>query len=171
MTKRPKPKLRTPENAARICTLLAEGHTLRQAAQQLGCDHSAILHWVRQDEEAGGIFCHQYTRAREAGCLLWADELVEISDANYVGPDGRVDNAAVQQARLRSDNRKWLLARMLPRQFGDRVTQAIETEDGSGPITLIRLIPVDPRPRPEADAEVASGGEAIVTPLRALPSR
>ena len=34
MTKRP--KLRTTENADRICELLAEGRTLRQVAQELG---------------------------------------------------------------------------------------------------------------------------------------
>ena len=36
MTKRP--KLRTRENADRICELLSEGHTLRQIARELGCE-------------------------------------------------------------------------------------------------------------------------------------
>ena len=111
------------------------------------------------------------TRAREAGCLLWADQLLAISDADYTGPGGLVDHARVQQARLMSDNRKWLLAKMLPKQFGDRVTQEIVGEDGGTLITRIELIPVGPRPRPEADAEVASVGEASVTPLRAITSR
>jgi hypothetical protein len=44
-------------------------------------------------------------------------------------------------------------------------------EDGGALITRIELIPVDPRPRSEADAEAATLGEASVTPLRALPSR
>ena len=80
MTRRP--KLRTRENANRICELLGEGHTLRQVARQLGCDYSAILHWVREDQDAGGTFFHQYARAREAGYELMADELVEISDSD-----------------------------------------------------------------------------------------
>lgn len=170
MTKRP--KLRTPENADRICELLAEGHTLRQAAQQMGCDHSAILHWVREDEEAGGTFCHRYARAREQGFERMADELIEISDADCTGPDGRVDNAAVQQARLKSDNRKWLLSKLLPRKYGDRVVQELQGADGGSLITKIELIPIDPRPREHLEAdEAASVGEATAIPLRAITSR
>ena len=114
MTKRP--KLRTRENANRICELLGEGHTLRQVARQLGCDYSAILHWVREDQEAGGTFSHQYARARESGYELMADELVEISDSDCT-VDGEPNNALVQQARLRVDTRKWMLSKMLPKRY------------------------------------------------------
>ena len=51
--KRQHSKLRTPENASRVCELLAEGQSLRQIARELGCDNSAIAHWVREDGEAG----------------------------------------------------------------------------------------------------------------------
>jgi hypothetical protein len=50
MTKRP--KLRTPENADRICALLAEGRTLRQIARELRIESaSSITDWVRGDAE------------------------------------------------------------------------------------------------------------------------
>ena len=70
-----------------------------------------------------------------------------------------------------SDNRKWLLSKMLPKQFGDKVTQEIVGEDGGALITRIELVPVDPRPRPEELPAQDGGDEATVTPLRALPSR
>ena len=144
MTKRP--KLRTRENADRICELLSEGHTLRQIARELGCDASAIAHWVREDQDAGGAFSQQYARAREIGFGMMSEEIIAISDADYTGPDGFVDNGAVQQARLRSDNRKWYLSKMLPRQYGDKVTQEITGEDGGALITRIELVPVDVKP-------------------------
>ena len=49
---------------------------------------------------------------------------------------------------------------MLPKKYGDRVTQEIAGEAAAPLITRIELVPVDPRPRPEADAEAASAGEA-----------
>ena len=51
----------------------------------------------------------RYTRAREQGYERMAEEILEISDDNYTGSDGRGDNALVQQARFRVDARRWLL--------------------------------------------------------------
>ena len=96
---------------------------------------------------------------------------LHVSDADYTGPDGRGDNARVQQARLMSDNRKWLLSKMLPKKYGDRVTTEITGNDGGALITRIELVPVAARPRPEADAEAATLSEAAATPLRAITSR
>jgi transposase-like protein len=169
MTRRP-PKLRTPENADRICELLAEGHTLRQIARQLGCEAPAITCWVREDQDKGGaVIALRYAHAREQGCERMADELIEICDADCT-VDGKPDNALVQQARLRVDTRKWMLSKMLPKKYGDRVTQEIVGEDGGALVTRIELIPVDPRPR-LTEADTASVGEAAAIPLRAITSR
>jgi hypothetical protein len=50
-------------------------------------------------------FAVHYARAMELRCEKMAEEILEISDDNYTGPDGRGDNALVQQARLRVDSR------------------------------------------------------------------
>jgi hypothetical protein len=145
MTKRP--KLRTSENAENILALLSEGHSLREIAGKLGFRENAslILNWVRDDPD----FRDQYMRAREAGYLLWADQLLAISDDPCLGPDGHVDHGAVQRARLMSDNRKWLLSRLLPRQFGDRVTQELVGSSDAPVVSRIELIAVYPPARPE----------------------
>ena len=38
-----------------------------------------------------------------------------------MGPAGRVDNAAVQQRRLQIETRRWVLSKLLPRTYGDKV--------------------------------------------------
>ena len=73
------------------------------------------------DQDAGGTFSQRYARARDAGYERMADELVEISDADCTA-DGKPDNALVQQARLRVETRKWILSKMLPKRYGDRIT-------------------------------------------------
>ena len=73
-----------------------------------------------------------------------AEELVDICDGDCTF-DGQPDTALVQQARLRVDTRKWMLAKMLPKLFGDRVTQEL-VGDGDRPIvTRIELVPIAPR--------------------------
>jgi len=112
--------IRNAQNADLICTRLSEGFTLRQIAKELHCTSGAISIWVREDD----LFAKQYARAMELRCERMAEEIQEISDDDYIGPDGRADSALVQQARLRVDSRKWLLSKMMPKKYGDRVVMA-----------------------------------------------
>jgi hypothetical protein len=69
----------------------------------------------------------RYARACEMRADVIADEIMEIAD-NVGGDmitlkDGRevVDNAVVQRDRLRVDSRKWLLAKLQPKKYGERI--------------------------------------------------
>jgi transposase-like protein len=167
--KRQPVKLRTRENGNLICELLAEGRTLRQIAREIGCDASAISHWLREDQDAGGAFSQQYARARDAGYEKMADEIIAISDADCT-VNGQPDNALVQKQRLQVDSRKWLLSKMLPKKYGDKITQEI-TGDASSPlISRIELVPVASPSRPGLSA-MEDGGEAVASLPRALPNR
>lgn len=76
-------------------------------------------------------FAAQYAQAREAMYAGWADEILEIADdgtTDYITKLGRngheyeaVDQEHIQRSRLRVDSRKWLLSKLLPKTFGDRV--------------------------------------------------
>ncbi len=69
------------------------------------------------------------------------EEMLEIADdgANdtYLDKDGneKVNVDIVQRSRLRVDARKWALARMSPRRYGDRVATEISGPNG-GPIQV-----------------------------------
>jgi len=133
-----------------ICDALAQGMSLRKAAKAAGYDHTTVLQWIRERDE----FAHQYARAREAGWALLADELVEIADdsANdsYTDDDGkvRVDAEVVARSRLRLDTRKWLLSKMLPKVYGDKVQTELTGPNG-GPVQIseVRRTIVDPAPK------------------------
>jgi len=45
---------------------------------------------------------------------------------------------------LRSDNRKWLLAKLLPKRFGDRVTAEVVGDANAPLLTRIELVAVAP---------------------------
>ena len=92
-----------------------------------------------------------------------AQEILEISDAEYLDSEGRGDNARVRQARLRVDARKWLLSKMMPRKYGDRVTTEIIGDSDAPLLQRIELIPVYPKSRPE-DLPAPDDGDE--TPLR-----
>jgi hypothetical protein len=58
----------------------------------------------------------RYAHAQQAGLIAMADDINDIADscdAQY--------GAAVNKARLQVDTRKWLLSKLLPQKYGDKV--------------------------------------------------
>lgn len=114
------------ETADRICERLAAGESLRKAAGAFGLTHSTVLEWNATNE----AFADQYARARAAGYALLADELVEIADDGendtYTDDEGRVktNQDVIARSRLRVDTRKWMLSKMLPKVYGDKLELA-----------------------------------------------
>jgi len=111
MAKRGRPTLYTPEIAEEICARLTAGEGLKNI-----CDsedrfpaESTVRLWVVRDESG---FSAMYHEARQVQALRWADELVDISDN---------EDGDVARDKLRLDARKWSLARLLPRTYGDKV--------------------------------------------------
>jgi hypothetical protein len=91
-----------------------------------------------------------YARAREVGYYKMADETIEIADDSSrdwkktVDKNGNeitvVDHDHIARSRLRVDTRKWLLAKVLPKIYGDRVTNEHVGKDG-GPVQLRQVDP------------------------------
>jgi hypothetical protein len=126
----------SPEIAERICLRLAAGESLRKICQ--GSEfpgRDTVLGWVFKNPE----FAEMYKTARAIQVQGYADEVLDIADdsSGDVNEDGTVNHANVQRARLMVDSRKWVLAKMLPKQFGDKVSQEVSGPDGQP------LIPVD----------------------------
>jgi hypothetical protein len=120
------------EVADAVCAQIAEGDSLRKACEAQGIKHPTFLLWVKTD----AALADQYTRAREVGYALLADEIIEISDDSkgdvYQDADGndRTDTERVARAKLRVDSRKWMLSKMLPKVYGDKIEANLTGEIG-----------------------------------------
>ncbi|MDE2104583.1 MAG: terminase small subunit protein [Patescibacteria group bacterium] len=140
-----RPSLYSPEIGERICTLIASGHSLRAIGDMPGMpDKATILRWLVGTSHPE--FCDQYARARELQAEGAADEMLEIADdgrndfiKREIGEGTEVEvfnSEHVQRSKLRLDTRKWLLSKLLPKKYGDKLTQEITGRDG-GPITSV----------------------------------
>ena len=111
------------EIADRICARLAEGESLRSVCRTPGMPvPSTVLDWTLAHPEFG----EQYARARQIGYQLLADELIEIADDSsgdvVETEDGpRQNSEFTARSRLRLDTRKWMLSKMLPKVYGDKL--------------------------------------------------
>ncbi|WP_337026095.1 ubiquitin carboxyl-hydrolase [Pantoea eucrina] len=129
-----------PEVAADICSLLADGESLRKVCERPGMpSKTSVFRWLAEHQE----FRDQYAKATETRADAIFEEIFEIAD--------EVDEeaAAVSKARLRIDTRKWALARMNPKKYGDKVSQEIDHKSSDGSMatkpTTIQLLPVEPK--------------------------
>jgi hypothetical protein len=143
--------------ANEICERLANGEVLATICRDPHMpDERAVRQWALDDQAdkvgTGAGFAPRYARARAVGYEHLADEIIEISDAPIMF-NGAPDNALVQHARLRSDNRKWFLSKVLPKRFGDKVTQEITGDPNAPLLTRIELVAVQPRARIENDTD------------------
>lgn len=137
--KRPRgrPSTYTQAVADRICQELASGSSLRKICKAPGMPpESTVREWVIDD--VNGFAAH-YTRARQMCAERWADEVLDLADLPPATlPDGRIDAGAVNHQRLMVDSRKWLLSKVLPKVYGDKV--AVD-HNGGVSLTVVTGVP------------------------------
>ena len=125
-------KRNTPATkAAKIDAVLAnmgKGMSAYKATQAAGVPWGTWTEWVATDPQ----LAVKYTRARETLVERMAQELADIADEPPpLGPDGKVDGGWIQKHRLQVDTRKWLLSKLAPRKYGERLEVA---GDASAPL-------------------------------------
>lgn len=126
----PRPSEFTQDVADAICEKLADGNSLRSicAADDMPA-RSTVFKWLA--DPAHSAFVDQYARAREAQAEALFEDILDIADDgsnDYTvkkRPDGSeydaFDAEHVQRSKLRVDARKWMVAKLAPKKYGDRV--------------------------------------------------
>jgi hypothetical protein len=143
MAKRGRPSTYTPEIAKAICNRLAAGETLRAVCRGEEMPAEVTVRaWALDDVEG---FSAQYARAREIGYATLFDQMLEIADTpqegvttkeNDKGTETRTGDM-IEHRKLRVDTRKWMLAKALPKIYGEKIEHS---GPNGGPITLEALI-------------------------------
>ena len=104
-----------------------------KACAKVGVPESTFLGWMTKNV----IDAESYTRARTLYIETIASEIMTISDED-IPKDAydRSDNAAVQRNRLRVDSRKWLLSKLAPKKYGDKLTLS---GDNDSPVIITKI--------------------------------
>lgn len=116
-----RPEIYTQDLADILCARIAEGVSVRTvcAMEDMPCT-STFFKWIRENKE----FLQQYVQAKEASVDAQHEILEDIGD-EAIGKaqvvDARASNAVVSAYKLKADNLKWLMSKMKPKKYGDKV--------------------------------------------------
>jgi hypothetical protein len=108
----------TPDLAVTICRRVADGESLREVCRDDNMPpESTVRGWVLDDRDG---FAARYGEARALLVERWADEIIEIADNVQLEPNDR---------RVKIDVRKWLMSRLAPLRYGDRLLHVGDPEN------------------------------------------
>jgi hypothetical protein len=102
------------EVVCRICEAIATSSKGLKALCEARDDlpsWQTVMAWLNRYPD----FQEQYARAKQRQMELLAEEILEICDA----PAG--DTVQVQKARLQVETRKWIMSKLLPKKYGERI--------------------------------------------------
>jgi hypothetical protein len=101
--------------ATRILDAIADGELLTQICKRRGMPkRPTVTSWISRNYNDFG---DRYWQARASQAIIWSEQVLEILD------DAKEEDsmARAQIARSRSDARKWMLSRMIPSRFSERL--------------------------------------------------
>lgn len=136
--------------AEEFCERMCKGEAPAQICQDVKMpSYATIIRWTLSDDPKYEAFRVMYEESRKIMWMFHADQMMDISDNStndymdrynkFTEETERVfDNENVQRAKLRIDTRKWLLAKMMPHVFGEKVDVSVGGRDGK-PIAIAAI--------------------------------
>lgn len=118
--------------AERILEGVANGHSINEMARRLRVPKDTVLGWAVDNRNGFG---DRLREARVVQMLGYADQLIELSREAR----GK-DMAGVTAVRVECDQIRWLLSRIIPSEFGERVRHQL-----GGSATVQVLLPSNGR--------------------------
>ena len=129
-----KPKMRRPVRydpaiGEQVCTVIASTTLgIKAICKKFNKfpTHTTFYQWLASESELADL----YVRAKETQTQLLEDEMIELADTPKVGevvtikPDGKEIRRGdmLEHRKLQIETRKWLMAKLKPRKYGDSLT-------------------------------------------------
>lgn len=121
-----------------VLDLIENGLSLRKAMLQVGVTNGTFFRYVDAVDGAS----EQYARARTRLLEYWSQDIIEIQDEKPEYVEGgenqgaRIDPGFVAWQKNRVEARRWLLVKLMPKVYSDKL--AVTGEDG-GPLRVLAL--------------------------------
>jgi hypothetical protein len=151
------------ELAELVPQFMSDGLSMRQACIKAGMTAQTFLRAV----DASPGLAERYAQARTALLDAMVDQIITLADAPVPLLDnGATDPGLVRQRQLQIDARRWVLSKLAPNKYGDRLD--VSVSDNRISITgalqaaqsrLLDVVDVTPRALPNASSASDSASD------------
>ena len=153
----PKSRRITPADrpliVARICRMVASGMLLKTAVKREGVRRETFWRWLDADADLR----RRFERARVAQAHALAEQAISIADAPVR------DHADAVRARTRVDVRKWFVAKLAPRIYGERL---LVEQEATAIVRHVVMLP----PRQGPPPAIIAGRRYLQSASEVLPT-
>ena len=118
---------------------IEDGEAIRTILQEKDMPNTETFYkWLDDDKDK----TKQYARACEFRADNIFEDILVISDNQehdvYTDDDGKeqVNHNVIQRARLRVDSRKWMLGKMNPKKYGEKIDLGLDIKTNIKGITF-----------------------------------
>ena len=119
--------------ARQVFNEMRQGLSAYKACVKIGIPQGTFNGWLNEDAS----LAEDYARAREELHEFIAAEIIAIADAPVPSNEkGGFDPGAIQKQRLQVDARKWLLSKLAPKKWGDKIEVSGDSEN---PLKIERI--------------------------------
>jgi hypothetical protein len=110
-----------------ICDRLAAGESLLSICKDDNMPARSVVHeWIVENRQG---FADRYARARDVQADTLADEILQIANTPHIGTKSVskatgleiTEGDMIEHRRLQVDARKWYLAKVAPKKYGDKL--------------------------------------------------
>lgn len=128
------------ETADYICQELVEGRSMRSICLDEDMpSEGTVYNWLQDFPD----FLEKYTRARASQAERMLEEIIEIADdssgdTEYGDSGPKPNNEWINRSKLRVETRKWAMAKLAPKKYGDK----LDVTSGDKPLpgkTIIKI--------------------------------
>lgn len=130
-----------------VFNLIEDGSSLRKSLIKVSISSKTFYEWIEANDDK----VKQYARACEKRADNIFEDIMTICDATeddiIVDENGNfiTNHNVIQRDRLRVDARKWMLGKMNPKKYGDKIHQ-----EHSGELNITDMSPEQRQKRIEA---------------------
>jgi hypothetical protein len=122
----PRSPLERHQAAQKVFEGMRQGLSALKACKAVNLSQSTLNRWMNEDSE----LAEEYARAREDLLEIVAEQIMEISDEPVPTlANGAVDSGAIQKQKLQVDTRRWLLSKLAPKKWGDKLELSGDKEN------------------------------------------
>ena len=133
-----------------VCERMSAGESLTQVCSDKNIPRiPGVMRFI--DADASGDRRARYVRARELMQEYWAGEIKQISDTPVEGEKTEISaqfgkkvtrGDMIDHRRLQIDARKWLLSKLAPHKYGDKVDLNVGGQPAGAPLNSLSILAV-----------------------------